>query len=121
MPYNFPVIWEQTEGINFKKFGYALRGEQAVCHRTLMRGTKISAIATMTSDGVIGYTLATGSVNTEKFIDFVRRDLAPNMGIFSNCSIYHVHHVQTMLLSFGIQVLFLPPYMPDHVKLLKTL
>ena len=71
----------------------------------------------MTSDGVLEYEATTGSINADKFMDFIR-GLIPNMQpfpakhsilILDNCSINHAHDVTTLLISFGILVLFLPP------------
>ena len=39
------------------KFGYAMKGESAVDHRWLHRGTRISAIATMTTTGILAVEL----------------------------------------------------------------
>jgi len=59
--------------------------------------------------------LATGSINADKFMDFIRGRLIPNMQpfpakhsilILDNCSIHHAHDVTTLLSSFGILVLF---------------
>ena len=38
-----------------RKFGYAIRGEAPVYKRWLVRGQRISAIAVMTTDGVLSY------------------------------------------------------------------
>ena len=77
----------------------------------------------MTSSGVLEYEATTGSVNADKFIDFIRGRLVPNMQpfpgdhsilILDSCSIHHSHAVQQLLTSLGIVVLFLPPYSPDY-------
>ena len=54
------------------KFGYALRGQPAVCKRLLARGQRISAVIAMSSDGVEAYKLTVGSTNSSTFLDFVR-------------------------------------------------
>ena len=50
-----------------RQFGYAMMGESAVEHRWLHRGTRISAIAAMTTTGIMSVELVTGSVNGETF------------------------------------------------------
>ena len=60
-----------------RKFGYALRGEPAVEHRWIHRGSRISAIAAITS-GILAVELQTGSVNGD-FFDYVRGSLIPEM------------------------------------------
>ena len=120
-------VWTDETGTDrrdqLRKFGYALRGEPAVCCCILSRGTKISAMCAMTSDGVLEYEATTGSVNADKFMDFIRRRLIPNMQpfparhsilILDNCSIHHAHDVKTLLGSFRILVLFLPSYSPNY-------
>ena len=53
-----------------RKFGYAMRGESAVDHRWLHRGTRVSAIAAMSTSGILAVELMSGSVNGEKFFDY---------------------------------------------------
>lgn len=60
----------------------------------------------------------------EKFCDFVRGTLIPNMlpfdglkptsmVVMDNCSIHHVAEVKSMLDDAGILPMYLPPYSPD--------
>ena len=120
-------VWTDETGTDrrdqLRKYGYSFRGEPAVCHRILTRGTRISAMAAMTCEGMLEYDLTTGTVNADKFIDFIRGHLIPNMQpfpakhsilILDNCAIHHSHDVKTLLNSFGIPVFFLPPYSPDY-------
>ena len=80
-------------------------------------------MAAMTCDGMLEYDLTTDTVNAEKFIDFIRGHLIPNMQpfpakhsnlILDNFAVHHSHDVKTLLNSFGIPVFFLPPYSPDY-------
>ena len=68
--------------------------------------------------------LTTDSVNGERFFDFVRGSLIPNMMpfdginprsvvIMDNCSVHHVSEVKQLLEEAGTLVLFLPPYSHD--------
>jgi len=63
-------------------------------------------------------------VNGDKFFDYVRGSLIPQMNPFDgtssrsiavldNCSIHHVTEVADIFKSSGIVVLYLPPYSPD--------
>ena len=119
-------VWTDEVGTDrrdqLRKFGYALRGKPAICHRILTRGKRVSVMTAMTSSGVLAYETTTGSVNGDKFVDFIRGRLIPNMQpfpgehsilILDNCSVHHAHNVKDMLASFGILVFFLPPYSPD--------
>ena len=67
-------VWVDETGSDrrdqMRKFGYALRGEPPVYHRFLLRGTRISAITAMCTEGVVDYSLTDGTVNAENFFDF---------------------------------------------------
>ena len=121
-------VWIDETGsdarTNIRKFGYAIIGEAPIYHRFLTRGKRISAIAAICTEGVIDVELATGSINGEKFIDFVRGCVIPNMhpfdgtatksiAILDNCSIHHVSEAKQAFEDAGILLLFLPPYSPD--------
>ena len=96
------LVWVDETGSNMKdmlrKYGYALRGERAICHRLLVRGQRISLIAAMCTEGMLAVELTRDSVNGEKFYDFVRGSLIPEMlpfdgsnprsiAVMDNCSI----------------------------------
>ena len=40
-----------------RKFGYSLRGEQTICYRQLVCGKRVSAIAAISLDGLLGVEL----------------------------------------------------------------
>lgn len=76
------------------------------------------------TDGVVTYDLVHGSVNGEKFIQFLQGKLVPeilpydgenprSILVLDNCSIHHVQPVLDTLQQMRILVLFLPPYSPD--------
>lgn len=119
------LVWCDETGSDrrdqIRKFGYSLRGLTPVYYRYLVRGTRISSVVAMTSTGVLTYEVHTGTVNGDKFFDFVRGKLIPNMQpfpgthsilIMDNCSIHHVEEVKQELEAAGILVIFLPPYNP---------
>ena len=121
-------VWVDETGSDksksMRRFGYSLKGLPPVCHPFLVRGNKISAIAAICSEGLLGVELTNGTVNGEIFSDFVRGTLIPNMNSFDgsssksvmvmdNCSIHQVPEVIELLEDAGIITLFLPPYSPD--------
>ena len=101
-PHEFFVWVDETGSDNrnqVRKFGYALRGLPPVYHRFLVRGTRISTILAMSSEGVVTYEMITGTTNGETFFDFIRGSLIPCMQPFpapgsilvmDNCSIHHI-------------------------------
>ena len=119
-------VWLDKSGANrrasLRKFGYALRGTTPVSHRFLCRRQRVNAIAAITAEGVLTTEFIKGSLNGEKFFDFLRGTLIPKMRAFDgssshsvldNCSVHHIPDVTELLSNAGIVVLFLPPYSPD--------
>ena len=119
-------VWVDETGSDhrdqIRKFGYSLRGFSPVCHRFIVRGTRISSVIAMTSCGVLVSDFITGTMNGDKFFDYIRGQLVPCMQqfpaphsilIMDNCSIHHIEDVRHELYSAGIMVIFLPPYSPD--------
>ena len=107
------IVWVDETGSDrrdqLRKFGYSIRGEPATCKRLLVRGTRVSAVVGMSSNGVLGYELYTGSTDSIKFLDFIRGTLIPSMQQFpdkhsilvmDNCSIHHVQEVKDMLVFY---------------------
>lgn len=121
-------VWVDETGsdarTHIRRFGYSLRSLPPIYNRRLVRGKRISAIAAISCEGLVGVDLEMNSVNSDKFIDFIRGTLIPEMQpfdgsnsksilIMDNCSIHHVGPVQELLQDAGILVIFLPPYSPD--------
>ncbi len=61
-------VWLDETGCNNKsfmrKYGYAIRGQVPQCHKLLVRGERISAIAAIATDGLVSLELTTGTVNS---------------------------------------------------------
>ena len=117
-------VWVDETGsdarTHIRRFGYSLLGVPPVYTRTLARGKRISAIAAISSDGLLSVELTYNSVDSDKFFDFIRGTLIPNMQpfdssntksivIMDNCSIHHVEPVKELLQDAGILLIFLPP------------
>ena len=113
---------------HIRKFGYAFKGEAPVYHRWLARGQRVSAIAAISCDGLLECELISGTVNGDKFLQFVQGSLIPQMAQFDgssdrsivvldNCSIHHVTEVVDEFRKAGVMVLFLQPYSPDYMPI----
>ena len=107
-----------------RKWGYSIRGKLARYPTFLVRGERISAIACMSSAGLLDVKTFQGTANGETFYDFVQTHLLPHlmpynginphsMVVLDNCSIHHVAEVIASIEDVGALVLFLPPYSPD--------
>ena len=121
-------VWVDETGSDarshIRKFNLALCGQTPVYHMFLALGKRISAIAAISCEGLVGVELTTGNVNGEKFLEFVHGTLIPEMEPFDgtkrksivvldNCSIHHARLVKDALQDAGILVIYLPPYSPD--------
>ena len=99
-------VWVDETGSDARnhlcKFEYALRGMIPEYHRVLLRGQRISAIAAMSSAGLVCVDLTKEIVTGAKFLDFVRGTLIPEMEpfdgsekksivIMDNCSVHHIY------------------------------
>lgn len=70
------LVWVDETGCDkrdlLRRYGYAFRGERAVCQRLLVRGKRISAIAALSYHGILDVSITDQSVDGEKFCDFIR-------------------------------------------------
>ena len=60
-----------------RRYGYSLKGTQAIAEKTLIRGKRFSAIAVICMDWVIDVQITTNSVNGENFCEFIERSTTP--------------------------------------------
>ena len=121
-------VWIDETGSDarnhIRKYGYALRGDTPTTHRLLSRGKRINAVAAICSNGLLTVDLTESTMTGERFFDFVRGSLIPNMlpfnginpqsiAVLDNCAIHHVQEVKEVFQQAGILLFFLPPYSPD--------
>ena len=122
------LVWVDETGCDkrdlLRKYGYAFRGERASCQRLMVRGRRVSAFAALSCQGIMDVSITSQSVDGDKFCDFIRGSLIPNMMPFDgtnpasivvmdNCAIHHVDEVNQLLEEAGILLIYLPPYSPD--------
>lgn len=123
------LLWIDESGCDrrhsMRKRAYAIRGKPPRDHRLLSRGIRYSAVPIMSLEGVHDVCLLEGSVNGEKFEEFIRSCLLPilqpfngvnahSVVIMDNASIHHVDGVTDLIENqAGARLLFLPPYSPD--------
>ena len=123
------LVWLDETGCDrrntLRKYGYSLRGIPICDHRLLVRGKQYSAIPVMSLDGIHDVYVTEGTVNGDKFADFVQNCLLPvlkpfnylnshSVVIMDNASIHHVQEVADLIENqAGVKVCFLPPYSPD--------
>lgn len=122
------LVWVDETGSNLKDmlrtYGYALCGERAVSRQILIRGQRVSSVAAICTDGILAVDMTMESMNGEKFYDFIRGSLIPELlpfngsnprsvVIMDNCSIHHIQEIIDLFDDVGILLIFLPPYSPD--------
>lgn len=107
-----------------RKYGYSLRGKTPRSYELLVRGERVSAVACMSSAGLLDVKTVRETTNGDTFYDFVQTHLLPHLMPFDgrnphsvvvmdNCSIHHVQEVVTSIQDVGALVHFLAPYSPD--------
>ena len=111
-----------------RKYGYSLQGKTPKSNRLLCRGERLSALAIMSCSGLMDVHIEHGTINGDKFLVFVERNLLPTLMpydgvnpnsivILDNASIHHVDGVVEMIGEVGALVYFLPPYSPDFAPI----
>lgn len=114
-----------------RKYGYSMRGKPAQKHALLFRGEHVSAIANISVSGLLDVDVVKGTVDGDRFYDYVQKHLLPHLMPFNgvnphsvvvldNCSIHHVEGVTSMIEEVGALVHFLPPYSPDFNPIEET-
>ena len=123
------LIWIDETGCDrrhsMRKWGYSLRGIPPRDHRLLARGKRFSAIPVMSLQGILDVYIAEGTMDGERFQDFIRSTLLPilqpfnwinphSVVVIDNASIHHVEGVIDLIENqAGARLVFLPPYSPD--------
>ena len=123
------MLWIDETGCDrrnaLRKYGYDIRGQPPQEHTLILRGKRHSAIGILSTEGVEDVYITDGTVDGDKFLEFVRQNLLrllmpfngqnPNsIVILDNASsIHHVDQVVELITSVRALVRFLPPYSPD--------
>ena len=112
-------VWVDETGSgarnHIRKFGYTLKGVTPMVPRLLARGRRVSAIAAISTSGLIRLELTMGTVNCDTFADFVCGTLIPEMEPFDGSvkkSVIimdngSIHHVNEVIDEAGITAVFL--------------
>lgn len=123
------LVWLDETGTDarntIRKYGYSLRGMPLCDQRLLVRGKRYTAIPIVSLEGIHDVYLAEGTMNGDRFVQFVQNCLLPHLMPFNgvnprsvvimdNCSIHHVDAVTNLIeTQAGAKLCFLPPYSPD--------
>jgi len=93
-------------------------GERVLADRPVNRGKNVSIVGAIRLDGVVAMRCFESSVNIEKFLAFVVRDLVPNLRagdvvVMDNLTVHKNTSVLAAIYAAGATPLFLSPYSPD--------
>ena len=84
-----------------RKCGYSMRGKPAQKLTLLVRGERVSTIANISTSDLLDVDVVKGTVDGQRFYDYVQKHLLPHLipfngvnphsvVILDNCSIHHV-------------------------------
>ena len=123
------MLWIDETGCDrrnaLRKYGYDIRGQPPQEHTLILRGKRHSAIGILSTEGVEDVYITDGTVDGDKFLEFVRQNLLPFLMPFNGqnpnfivildnaSSVHHVDQVVELITSVRALVRFLPPYSPD--------
>ena len=75
------LIWIDESGCDrrntIRKYGYSLKGHPLNDYRLLVRGIRYSVIPLISINGILDLYITSGTINGEKFIDFIQYYLMP--------------------------------------------
>lgn len=100
-----------------REYGWSPRGEPAVITGK-KRGRRLNIVGAMAMDGPRGAMTYTGSMNTERMVEFVENHLGPNLRkgdivVMDGLRVHRTDDVQHAIASYGATAIILPPYSPE--------
>jgi hypothetical protein len=123
------LLWLDETGCDrrnsTRKKAYSIRGITPRDHRILVRGVRYSVVPVVSVDGIHDIHIIEGTMNGERFEDFLRTTVLPilqpfnwtntrSVVIMDNASIHHTDGVTDLIeTQAGAKLLYLPPYSPD--------
>ena len=109
------MLWVDESGCDrrnaLRKYGYGIRGQPPQEHTLILRGKRYSAIGILSTEGVEDVYITDGTVDGDKFLEFVWQNLLPLLMPFNGqnpnsivildntSSIHHVDQVVELITS----------------------
>lgn len=108
-------------GINInliRLYGRAEGGERVIDSAPVNTPASTTIVSAMTAEGPIAWDMWAGGTTKDRFIQYVRDELAPALPagstvVMDNLAAHHAREVQEILHEHGIRAEYLPPYSPD--------
>ena len=100
------------------RFGYALSGHKAYDLNPTARGTRVSTIGAIHTQGLVTSMSFQGTLNGERFAEFIKEFLAPHLSpnhvvVLDNASPHKNKKAIELIKNTGAEVVYLPPYSPE--------
>jgi transposase len=101
-----------------RAYGYAPQGSRAVSYEPGGKGTRLSLIGALSTEGFLGGLELEGPVNGDVFEAFVEQVLVPRLRpgkvvIWDNVSFHRRESLRELIEAHGATVTFLPAYSPE--------
>lgn len=99
-------------------FARATKGHRAFARAPFARGSNISVMAAVREDAVVAWRARDGAIDTDRFLAFVKDDLAPRLEkgdvvLMDNVRFHKADVIREAIEAVGARVLFTPPYSPE--------
>ena len=95
-------------------YGYSVKGKPLYIRKPVPRITTTSVTCAVTSDGFIYFDKCKGSMNTNKYLDFLKTVPFKKLDVvlMDNVSFHHSKIIKEYIHSLECNILYVPPYSP---------
>jgi transposase len=102
----------------FPLYGWAEKGQRALCSVPRNRGANTTLLASMSVEGMGPCLAVTGSTTAVVFEAYVERVLCPSLRsgqvvVMDNLAAHKTGRIKELIEQQGCKLLYLPPYSPD--------
>lgn len=115
------IVFLDESGVNTdmtRRYGRAVGKARVMDHVPCNTPKNTTIVSSMRLDGTCAYDVINGSMNGERFLDYVQNVLAPTLRpgdivVMDNLRAHKVSGVAEAIASAGASAVYLPPYSPD--------
>lgn len=115
------LVFIDEAGVNLSMtptHGRGMSGERVVEYRPSVRTKRTSMVGAMTIDGIVSLGLVDGSFNAARFLEWLERDLLPELPrgsilVWDNVKFHFNAGVLAAVAAAGCFLLKMPAYSPD--------
>jgi len=115
------VVFLDESGVNTdltRKYGRCAGGNRCIDHAPVTTPKNTTILSSICLDGKTAYTTYQGGTTKERFIEYLKKVLAPTLEkdsivVMDNMRTHHAKDVVKAIKKLNIKVIYLPPYSPD--------